>query len=307
MEKRLTTSAMLFSVGFVFMLVCAVGAFFYGVKIGSEKMELKYNAAAKQDGEASKHANSPYQQQDLVSFYLTVYSPYREFQNEWFAAMTKLSKGQAVDISSTFKELAKLADKKSKDASSFDMQKSPLLGEAQVGYIRSLKKFKEAAAKAAGTSSKVNVIELYKSILNEKNYTLAAEESLNAQRAYFHAIQKWTATIDPDIPSEYKASAGLSTTQWKQLPIAIKNTIIVDYLVTRKELNTYYPHDMTSRIDEFIESGQAAKMKLTTLTGIIDLLMNTEAVDLGDFSLNKGRFYQSEVLPQLPFFYPETN
>ena len=35
MEKRITRTEMLFSLGFLFMLVFAVGAFFYGVKIGS--------------------------------------------------------------------------------------------------------------------------------------------------------------------------------------------------------------------------------------------------------------------------------
>ncbi|MBH5317993.1 hypothetical protein I6N90_09265 [Paenibacillus sp. GSMTC-2017] len=306
MEKRLTTTAMLFSVGFVFMLVCAVGAFFYGVKIGSDKTEMKYASTAKADEEAAKLASTPYQQQDLVSFYLTVYSPYREFQNDWFAAMTKLSKGQDVDTEATFKKLAKLAEQKAKEASSFDMQKSPLLGEAQVGYIRSLKKFKEAADKATNANSNTNVIELYKIILNEKNYIAATDESLIAQRAYFYAMQKWAATVDPDIPSAYKTSEPISVKQWNSLPISIKNIIVVDYLVKRNELNPFYPHDLTSRVDEFIESGQASKMKLTTLNAIVDLLLNTEAVDLGDFALNKGRFYQSEVLPQLPFFYPET-
>ena len=41
MEKRITRTEMLFSLGFLFMLIFAVGAFFYGVKIGSDKTEAK--------------------------------------------------------------------------------------------------------------------------------------------------------------------------------------------------------------------------------------------------------------------------
>ena len=85
MEKRLTATAMLFSVGFVFMLVCTVGAFFYGIQIGSAKTEAKYTAE-NAGADAAAALASPYQQQDLVSFYHTVFLPYREFQNEWFGS-----------------------------------------------------------------------------------------------------------------------------------------------------------------------------------------------------------------------------
>ncbi|MEV5028437.1 hypothetical protein [Paenibacillus sp. LPE1-1-1.1] len=306
MEKRLTTTAMLFSVGFVFMLVCSVGAFFYGIQIGTEKTEAKYE---KEDA-GSKQASasvSPYQQQDLVSFYHTVFLSYREFQNEWFSAMNKLSQGKTNEATSMFKDLASLAGDKAHEASSVNMQSSPLLGEAQVSYIRSLNLFEEASNTAAAQAKTLSFNELKKKIEQEKNYMSASQFALSAQQAYYAAMLKWAATVDLDIPSDYKSPALLELTQWKKLSITIKNKIMADQLLTRKKLTHYYPQDLTSRVDEFVESGQAAKMKVHTVTAVVDLLINTEAVRSGDFIESKSRLYENALLPQLPFFTSETN
>ncbi|RCW51146.1 hypothetical protein [Paenibacillus prosopidis] len=306
MEKRLTTTAMLFSVGFVFMLVCMVGAFFYGIQIGSAKTEAKY-ISENEDANTAAASVSPYQQQDLVSFYHTVFLPYREFQNEWFAAMNKLSQGKTIEAASMFKDLSSLADTKAKEASSVDMQKSPLLGQAQVNYIRSLKLFKDASGMAAASAKTLTSNELIKHVEQEKTYLSAAQFALTAQQSYYSAMLKWSATVDPDIPSEYKAPSILELTQWQKLPITIKNKVMADQLLTRKKLTSYYPQDLTSRVDDFAQSGQAKKMKIHTLSAVVDLLINTEAVRSGDFTESKSRLFQQVLLPQLPFFYPETN
>ncbi|WP_169081849.1 hypothetical protein [Paenibacillus sp. PL91] len=306
MEKRLTTTAMLFSVGFVFMLVCTVGAFFYGIKIGTEKTEAKY-VTEDVGSKKSTASVTPYQQQDLVSFYHTVFLPYREFQNEWFAAMNKLSQGKTSEATSMFKDLAKLAEEKAKDASSIDMQKSPLLGQSQVSYIRSLKLFEEAADKAAISAKTLSFNELKKNVEQEKTYLSASQFALSAQQAYYSAMLKWSATVDLDIPGDFKSPALLELKQWKALPITIKNKLIADQLMSRKKLTSYYPQDLTSRVDDFVLSGQAAKMKIHTLSAVVDLLINTEAVRSGDFTESKSRLYQQALLPQLPFFYPETD
>ncbi|OMF35193.1 hypothetical protein BK133_10790 [Paenibacillus sp. FSL H8-0548] len=303
MEKRLTTSAMLFSIGFIFLLICTVGAFFYGIQIGSDKTEAKYKT---DETSASSAASvSPYQQQDLVSFYHTVFLPYREFQNEWFSAMNKLSQGKTNEATSMFKDLAKLAEDKEKEASSVDMQRSPLLGESQVSYIRSLKLFNEAAMKAATSAKTLSFAELKKNVEQEKTYRSASQFALNAQQAYYSAMLKWAATVDTDIPSEYTSPAILELSQWKNFQITVKNKLMADQLMARNKLTVYYPQDLTSRVDDFIQSGQASNMKLHTLTSVVDLLINTEAVRAGDFSLSMSRLYHQALLPQLPFFSAE--
>lgn len=306
MEKKLTTTAMLFSVGFVFLLICTVGAFFYGIQIGTEKTKARYVNEA-DDAKTTTASATPYQQQDLVSFYHTVFLPYREFQNEWFAAMNKLSQGKSFEATSMFKDLARLASTKADEASSIDMQKSPLLGEAQVSYIRSLKLFNEAAVNAAASAKKLSFNELMKNVEQDKTYLSAAQFALNAQQQYYSAMLKWSSTVDLDIPSEYKAPALLELSAWKNFNITIKNKVMADQLMTRKKLTAYYPQDLTSRVDELVQSGQATKLKLHSVSAVVDLLINTEAVRSGDFNESKSRLYQQALLPQLPFFYPETN
>lgn len=299
MEKRLTTTAMLFSVGFVFMLICMVGAFFYGLQLGTEKTEAKYKV---DDSTHSSTAASPYQQQDLVSFYHTVFLPYREFQNEWFASMNKLSQGKATEATSSFKDLSHLAESKAKEASSNDLQKSPLLGQAQLNYIRSLKLFKEAADKAAASAKTLTFNDLKLHIEQEKTYLSATSFALTAQQDYYSAMLKWAATVDLAVPSEYKAPAQLELAQWNQLPLTVKNKLMADQLVAHNNLTAYYPQDLTSRVDEFVASGQAASMKLRTMSDVVDLLINTKAIRTGDFMESKSRLYKQALLPQLPFF-----
>ena len=57
MEKQLTRSAMFYSIGFIFMLVCAVGAFFYGVQYGSEQTKTSYEM--KQLNSEAKSKSTP--------------------------------------------------------------------------------------------------------------------------------------------------------------------------------------------------------------------------------------------------------
>lgn len=305
MEKRLTRTAMLFSLGFVFMLVCAVSAFFFGIKIGADKTEEQYKMTLKDvTGETNV---SPYQQQDLVSYYHTVFLPYREFQTEWLVSMNKLTQGQTTEIASLFKDLANLAEQKHEETSAFDMQKSPLLGRAQVSIIRSLEQFEKASKEAAASSKTLKGNELAQSILGEASYKSAVKEALTAQQAYYSAMLKWGASVNPDIPNEYKSPTILEIGQWKQLPLTVKNKLMSDHLYSRNELTTFYPQDLTSRVDEFINSGQPSKMKVRTISSVVELLINTEAIRSGDFTNNQVKLYSKEILPQLPFFTPTSS
>ncbi|MCM3627418.1 hypothetical protein M3194_08575 [Paenibacillus glycanilyticus] len=300
MEKRLPRSAMIFSLGFVFMLVCAVGAFFYGVKLGTSKTETKYEMKELQAAKVPD--SSPYQQQDLVSFYHTVFLPYREFQSDWDAAMSEFAQGKPGSASSTLKELAELAHSKRTEAASFDMQKSPLLGDAQSNYIRSLEQFEQAARAAAAGARSTDVSKLQSKIEQLDSYRLAARKALDAQQAYYAAMMKWGATVEPNIPTDYTMPKVIEIKKWSNLPLIVKNKLMADQLASREQLTVFYPQDLTSRIDDFISSGQPAKLNLKSVTAIADLLIDTEAVRSGDFSENRSKLYKQALLPQLPFF-----
>src|ERR1700730_10741982 len=108
MDKRLNRSDLMFSLAFLLMRVIAIGAFFYGVKVGTARVEAQY-ASEHKPATAAPPPPYAYQQQDLVSFYHTVFLSYREFQNDWFAAQDKWLSDSTADRSASLKELSKVA------------------------------------------------------------------------------------------------------------------------------------------------------------------------------------------------------
>ncbi|SFE91951.1 hypothetical protein SAMN04487969_109100 [Paenibacillus algorifonticola] len=300
MEKQLTRSAMFYSIGFIFMLVCAVGAFFYGVQYGSEQTKTSYEM--KQLNSEAKSKSTPYQQQDLVSYYHTVFLPYREFQNEWFSALKKLEQDDSADGNAIFKDLSKLAKKKAGEVASFNMQQSPLLGEAQASVIKSLELFEQTSNKAANKAKTLNSAKLVAAVNDDSIYQAAVKQTLSSQQSYYSAMMKWAATVNSDIPNEYKFPNILEISKWNKLPLIVKNKLMADHLLSHKQLTNYYPQDLVIRIDEFIKTGQASKMKIRSIAAIAELLMNTAAVRSGDYSNGSEQMYSKEVLPLLPFF-----
>lgn len=306
MEKRLTRTEMLFSLGFLFMLVFAVGAFFYGVKIGSDKTEAKFIAQTKHLSDSSSGPVSAYQQQDLVSFYHTVFLPYREFQIIWSQTIFKLSTGQLSDPASALKELSNLAKQKYDEAEHVSTPStSPLLEQAQLDILKGLKMFKEAAQRGAGSAGDMTTAELVATIQKDAYYLEGVKQAMVGQRNYYYAMVKWSSSVNPNIPAEFDSPPVLSIQQWNKLPLTIKNKLMAEQLKSRMQLVPFYPQDLTSRVDGFIVSGEAVKMKMKTVDAIVDLLISTEAVRSGDFSSSKQQLYAKELLPQLPFFFPE--
>ncbi|AZN40689.1 hypothetical protein [Paenibacillus albus] len=305
MEKRLTRTEMLFSLGFLFMLIVAVGAFFYGVQVGSDKTETKFVESTKSLSSKSAKIGS-YQQQDLVSFYHTVFLPYREFQTEWFDTMHKLATSQISDTSSALKELASMANQKYKEAEQAAVPNSAtLLQTAQLDLLKSLKMFSENAQRAAGSSKNVEASALLKTLKKDPYYIDGVKFALSGQQNYYSAMQKWGSSVDPNIPSSFSSTSSANIKSWSALPLTIKNKLMADELTARKLLAPYYPQDLTARVDQFIGSGQAANMNKQTVASVVDLLIRTDAVRQGDFADSKAELYPKQLLPQLPFFFPE--
>ncbi|MNJ41195.1 hypothetical protein D3C77_361130 [compost metagenome] len=65
---------------------------------------------------------------------------------------------------------------------------------------------------------------------------------------------------------------------------------------------SYLPQDMTAKIDQMIDSGKASSMKLNSVTSIVKVLMDTEAVQGKEFLRWKSTYYASEFIPELPIF-----
>ncbi|TFE29958.1 hypothetical protein [Cohnella luojiensis] len=305
MEKRLNRSDLIFSLAFLLMLIIAVGAFFYGVKVGSDRTEARYATAEVSELAATPEPNA-YQQQDLVSFYHTVFLSYREFQNDWFAAQEKWLSESTADRSSSMKELAKSAQNK------YDAIKavyvppiSPQLKSSQTSYLKSLKLFKEGFSLLAATANEGTAQMTMDKVNDNSYYKEGLAHSLDAQKEYYNSMLKWAASVDSDIPGEYDRPDVLTIAKWKTLPLIVKIKVSSDYLSEQAQLADFLPHDLTARIDQFIGSGQADKRKVKSFNAIAELLTSTEAVRSGDFIGMKSRIYESDQLPQLPFFFPE--
>lgn len=304
MDRTFNRNAMLFSTLFLVMLIVAVAAFFIGLNIGSKKIEAKY--AYLQAAEESV-IDYEYQQQDLVSFYLTVYAPYREFQITWNEALKKMSNNEISNVASLYKEIEGQASKKADDAASFNLQHAGILGQAQQSYIRSLNQFEKVAVALQRKNAASTYDDIMIALKNSEAYIAAVSQALTGQEHFYNAMLQWGISIDPNIPSDYKNNVSQKLDDWSSHPLLVKNEIIASYLLDKKMFVDYLPHDLVSSIDQFIVSGQAETMNITTVEEIISLLTNTAAVRAGDYTLHRNKLYADEFLPQIPFFYPNVD
>ncbi|TVY04536.1 hypothetical protein [Cohnella terricola] len=304
MEKRLNRSDLMFSLAFLFLLIIAIGAFFYGVKVGTDRTEAKHASANAPEVSATAEP-SAYQQQDLVSFYHTVFLSYREFQNDWFAAQNKWLSDPAADRSASMKELAKTAKRKYEAIKGVYVAPiSPELKNAQTDYLKSLKLFEESFSALASTANESSAQSVLDKVSRNSFYKEGLNHSLNAQKEYYASMLKWAASVNMDVKGDYTSPEVLSIGKWSHLPLIVKIKVASDFMSEQAALTDYLPHDLAAKIDQFISSGQANKRKIKSFNAVAELLTSTEAVGSGYFNEVKTRFYEDEQLPQLPFFSP---
>lgn len=302
MDKRLTRSDFVFILVFIFMLVFALGAFFFGMKIGTDRTDAKYYDLVKQRKEAGDQ--TAYNQSYLVSFYHTVYLPFREFNLKWSESMKQIeSQTGGTDASSLLKSLSKLAEDKYQNTLTQTVpDTSPLLVEAQEEYLKSLKLFAKAADNMQASANQVAPTVLMGNISKDASFTEAMNFALSAQKKYFDSIVKWHQLMDSSAKGTEALSGELAFNDWSQLDLNLKNAYLAGLLIQSRTFGSYTPQDVTLRVDDMIRTGQAKKLNLTTVPQVVELLVNTQAVRPGDFVQGKSKYYGGEMLPQLPFF-----
>lgn len=291
MEKRLTRLDYLFIIGFIFVLVCLMGVFFLGMNVGISKAETKYQAVIKQKEQKAKGL-AAYDQSYLVSFYHNVYSPFREFGTGYTARLDEMeTKGTA--SSSALKDLGKLADEKYNAVLTKTMpDTAPLLQSAHANYLKSLKLFAEAANRFESGE-----------IRKDPYFAEAENFALAGQKDFYDAIVQWNLTVQGDLKgSELLQNNSLGLAEWNQLNLNLKNAYLANILKAQRGFQPFTPQDLTARVDEIINNGQAQKRNSTNVTQVVDLLTGTDAVRAGDFYRLKNKWYGSETIPQLPFF-----
>lgn len=304
MEKRLTRSDFVFILVFIFMLILALGAFFAGLKMGTDRTESKYADLVKQKKEEAAGLYA-YHQSYLVSFYHTVYLPFREFNLKWSGNMDQIeSETGGTDASSLLKGLAKLADDQ---YSAMQVQTvpetSPLLVEAQADYLKSLKLFSQAANSMQSKANSLAPAALLDQINKDAYFNEAKNFALGAQKKYYDAIVLWHQSMDSQAKgADSIEGKDLGFDEWSQLDLNLKNAYISGLFISAKDFYAFTPQDVTLRVDEMIKSGQAKKLNTKTVAQVVDVLVNTHAVRQGDFISGKAKYYGGETIPQLPFF-----
>jgi hypothetical protein len=302
MNKRLTRSDYLFALMFIFMLVCILGAFFYGLEIGKQKTDQKYEKLMHTDKDVVEQLGA-YDQQVLVSFYHTIYLPFREFQNKWFEQMHQIeTNNSTIDAAAVLKELSKLSDEKYKALQGKTIpDSSPLLQQAHQNYLKSLKLFTDALNNYQSKANSLRGTQLLEEMNKDAFFVEAKNQALTAQKNYFESVVKWNQTLDYNLkPADISKTASLDA--WRQMNLNVKNWYVALQLLNGKSFVPYYPQDVTIRIDDFIASGQAKKIGAADVNQTLDLLLSTDAIRPGDFVKGKAKWYSSELLPQLPFF-----
>jgi hypothetical protein len=305
MNKKLSKADYLTTFLFLFVIIGALGAFFYGVKIGKDKTTLKYEHILAEKQEMAKELTA-YHQQYLVSFYHTIYLPFRDFQKKWFDHLETLElEDESVDPQSVFIELSKLADEKFKTIESMSMPAtSPLLQEAHGNYLKSLKLFSQTLKNFRSKTMNLQGAKLIKMIENDAFFTEAKNFALLAQHHYYSSMVRWNEMADPQLTgTELAEKMDLTYTEWAQMNLNLKNLFVTGILEQSGYYSSFYPQDLTIRLDELIANGQAKRMGFTTIKPIIEMLVDTNAVRNGDYLKKKQIYYKNEALPQLPFFY----
>jgi hypothetical protein len=303
MAKRLTRTDYIFTLIFIFMLVCAIAAFFYGLKIGKENTEMKYEELLRQQEEIPLELTA-YHQQYLVSFYHTIYLPYRDFQKKWFEHMNSIElRSNTTDVESVLKDLGKLANHQYQQMINKAMpDASPLLQQSHEDLLKSLKLFAEAV-KQPGLK-KLQGAELLSEIKIDTFFQEAKEFALSAQYKYYASIVRWNQSNNPQMQQNLDfIEVPHSIVQWNELNLNEKNSIIAFMMMEDQYYEPFYAHDVTLRVDELIQNGQAEKMNLQFIHDIMETLIDTRAIRVGDFLNGRDRYYEDETLPQLPFFF----
>ncbi|WP_068781768.1 hypothetical protein [Paenibacillus sp. GM2] len=300
---------MLFTMGFLFTLIAAFGTFFLGLQIGVSKTEAKYASIANYD--YVLESDGSYQQQDLVTFYFTVFQPYQNFKNNYVSTMDRYHRGAHGDgdaiSSQTLKQLRKSAQDQYKEVASYQVSSnSPLLLEAQADILKSLRLFDENIDRSVKQTSVITLAKLSdRPEANDEFLESAVNFGLQAQNKFYASILKWSSKYDKSIPDSFNFNTNATIKEWKTYSFAIKNKAVADIMLKDKMYVNYLPQDMTAKIDQMITSGKASSLNLNSVQSVVKILTETEAIQENEFLKWKPAFYKSESLPELPFFFED--
>lgn len=291
-----------FILGFLLTLIVAFSTFFLGLRMGINQTESKY--AYLKTNPMELETESSYTQQDLVTFYYVVFQPYQQFKDNYLALVDVLNRSNSNSNSKmALKEIRNSAEKQYEQISAISIAaSSPLLKEAHSDILKSLKLFDDSIDRTLAASGNSNGSQYAQSLSKDEFTEKAIAFGLQAQKKYYSSILKWTAKTNKSISGEYSFAKDTTVQQWSNLSLAVKNKAVTDIMASDKLFVSYLPQDMTAKIDQMIDSGKATTLSLHSVSSIVKILTETEAVQSKEFIKWKSTYYASEPLPALPFF-----
>lgn len=305
MKRKKSRSEVWFTLGFLFTLVTAFATFLLGLNMGINRTEAKYlNLKASM---LEIETADSYNQQDIVTFYYAVYQPYQQFKEEYAVLNEQLGqKDSKVASAKTLKDVRDEARKQYEQISANSVAgSSPLLKQAQTDILKSLKLFDEGIDRNLSFLNGETGITLIHNLSSDEFTKNAVDFGLKAQNKFYAAILKWSAKLNNGIPESYTFQPETTIKQWQTYSLAQKNKAVSDIMLENKLFTAYQPQDLTAKIDQMINSGKASALKLHSVSSIVKIVTETEAVQSKEFMKWKSTYYASEQLPELPFFTEE--
>lgn len=302
MKRKKSRSEVWFTLGFLFTLVTAFATFLLGLNMGINRTEAKYlNLKASM---LEVETADSYNQQDIVTFYYAVYQPYQQFKEEYAVLNEQLGqKDSKVASAKTLKDVRDEARKQYEQISANSVAgSSPLLKQAQTDILKSLKLFDEGIDRNLSFLNGETGITLIHNLSSDEFTKNAVDFGLKAQNKFYAAILKWSAKLNNGIPESYTFQPETTIKQWQTYSLAQKNKAVSDIMLENKLFTAYQPQDLTAKIDQMINSGKASALKLHSVSSIVKIVTETEAVQSKEFMKWKSTYYASEQLPELPFF-----
>jgi hypothetical protein len=272
----------------IILMAASVGSFFFGLTMGQNQTAAKYEALA-EETKPKKINSQAYTEQELASFYHTVYQPYDHFLQTLWADLDS-SEGPP-----SLKSWEKQAEETLKQISAFSVSdKSSLLVNAQIGYIRSLKFFLEAMDHESTN---------FKALSQNQFYLDSRKIGLKAQQHFYEAIMVWEQRFvtKKNPPASIEKSPFLLD-NWNQLTLHQKNNVIAKELYSMHLDGHYKPQDVTVNLDALIRSGETKALPINDVPRAIKLLIAAQSIRNGDFVKHKEQWYSNESFPMIPFY-----
>lgn len=288
MERRMNRNDFLFAYFFIVLIAFTIAAFFFGWNVGEQRVLEQYKAAAIEANQEEANTQA-YSETELASFYHIVYSPYNQYMQKIWNADSDLS---APFSSSNIKIQAKEALAQISATSVSD--RSPLLSEAQLSYMKSLNLFIEALDDSPRG---------FNALFESKLWQQGMKESLKAQSFFYEAMGLWERDYanGGEIPANIK-DRPMPIEEWRKLSIHQKNWVVAMELYYNGWTGEFTPQDVTVGLDALVLSGETESLKINDVPRAMKLLFAVQSVRPGDFKRQQKKFYADANFPMIPLY-----